>query len=258
MKCLLLALALASCVAQAQELTTKNAAITLKVASFAAARDKVLEIVKSSKGKMADGEVQVVPKGRQHGWMRVQIPAGELQGFLSQIRPLGTLYGEDISTVGGASEDEELQSRIEELAKHEQRLMTILQSPKRMRGSDILFIQDRIFRAGMDKRLLGQRRRDLARQAENSSVLITLFEPEPVKPAPRVATGIGDRFTIGLTNAWGALGTFFGRLTTAFALILVYSLIWVPIGIALWFLWRRFGKTLFRLSPEASESVKSS
>ena len=98
-----------------------------------------------------------------------------MQGF-------GKLYGENVATTDHASEYEELARRIVRLQQHETRLTGILQSGHRLRGGDLLYVQERLFRASVDESLLAQRRADLERDTQVNVVQIEMFEPGTLPP----------------------------------------------------------------------------
>lgn len=118
-----------------------------------------------------------------------------------------------------------------------------------MRGSDILYIQERLFRAGLDQESLAQERIDLARGADSANVLLTMFEPMPVKPMPKMPHTVGEHVAATFSTAWISFRRFGLGVTSDLAFLLVYAVVWVPITIVAWLvlrkLWRQFKPRLF-------------
>jgi hypothetical protein len=186
---LTLALLLPFVSAMAQtDLVKRGAAITLKVTSFTEARKQVSDLAQSHQGAVSDRHTVSSEKGHESGWMRVQVPKAELDGFLTDVRQLGTIYGEKLSYDDGSSRYQQLGERAERLSQHERRLSSVL-TMKRLRGSDILYVQDRILRTTVDEDSLRDERAAIPRQAASSSVIVTLFEPSFTQDLPRTPLG---------------------------------------------------------------------
>ena len=152
------------------------------------------------------------------------------------------LASDKITTTDAATEYETLGARIGELRKHQLRLDTLLHSGRNLRGSDILYVQDRLFRSGVDEAGLAQSRRDLERRAQVAQVSVTLFEPLPVaKPLPPIQA-VQASWAHGYANAVRRAefhrSVLTGRLVAAFAFAVVYAPLWFPvIGTVAFLLW---------------------
>jgi hypothetical protein len=147
---------------------------------------------------------------------------------LQAVRETGTLYSESAGTVENVSEYEQLERRIARIREHQQRLDGILKGSRRLRGSDILYVQERLFRAGTDEGELLQRRLDLERAARTSVVTVTLFEPGVPPIPPRERMNVAAGFTRGIGNAWLTLQKTCSRVATASAYVLVFAPCWIP------------------------------
>lgn len=216
-----------------------NAAITLKVTRFDEAQTNVLDAARSEGADVLDAHTSVTENGRRHGWIQIRLPAGRLPSLLTRIRQTGTLYAEKVSTRDNASEFDSLEQRAVRLKEHQGRLSGILDSERRLRGSDILFVQERLFRASVDESLLRQRRTDIARRAEVSTLLVQMFEPLPVSKMARARVDLAAHFALARGNAVGTLVRLASRATTALAYALVWSPFWLPVAVVLIFVLRR-------------------
>jgi hypothetical protein len=218
------------------DLIKRGAAITVKVESYPEAQKALAELVRRHGGTAADRHRVASEKGRHSGWSRMRVPKATLDAFLADTRQLGKVYGERLSLDDRKEQYVSLGKRAERLKQHEQRLAGILQSGRRLRGSDILYVQERLFRASVDEDMLLQQREMLASTAGTSSVVVMLFEPTPIKDEPRGAAGHAKAAVEGALRelALSVLG-FLGTLLH----LIVYGLI-------AWVLWLVFRKPLAR------------
>jgi hypothetical protein len=249
---------------QTPELTAqmleRSSTVVLKVPDYDTARRQVLAAAAGQGAEILDAKTQVDEKGKKHGWVSLRVGAGRLPDLLPALQSVGKLYSDAIQTLDNISEYEELARRIGRLQQHEARLSGILQSPRRMRGSDILFLQDRLFRAGVDESTLAQQRLDLERSALASTVRVELFEPGgmPFTQTPG-QIDLARWFADAKALARADVNRQMARGATAAAYLLVYAPFWVPalvIGLLLlrWLWIRRFRLAAFALRL-ASSSV---
>ena len=129
-----------------REMPVRGGNIVVKVAAFDAARRQVIGAAGTQGAEMLAARALVDAKGRKHGWLQFRLPASRLPALLGAVQGFGKLYGENVATTDHASEYEELARRIVRLQQHETRLTGILQSGRRLRGGDLLYVQERLFR----------------------------------------------------------------------------------------------------------------
>jgi hypothetical protein len=194
----------------------------MKVPNFTTARDRVAKIASSVGGRVVGGQVRVTDKGKSHGWQRLIVPAAQLDAAMAQLRGIGTVFGDTLTLHDLSLETQDLASRTTRLVQHQNRLLNVLQSPRRLRGSDILFVQDRLLRAGMDQDLLGHRRDQLVKSADVSNISVYLFEPGSIVRPPAVPVTFWDKTAVAFTDAWKSFSKF-----------------WVPVLIVLVVVWRK-------------------
>ena len=225
-------------------LMQRGGSVAVKVVDYDAARVRVLETARRQGAMLLEAKTIVNAKGAKHGWISFSLPAERTGAFLPVAYGLGKLYAEHITAVSGASEYDMLGRRVSSLQKHETRLGSILQSPRRMRGSDILYLQERLFRANVDEETLSQQRIDLQRNARLSTVTIEMFEPGAVPVTTDVAQiDLRQWFTASAQRAREGLGRQLARGATAAAYAMVYAPIWIPLliiaALLLAWAWRR-------------------
>src|SRR5689334_14445472 len=72
-----------------QPLVHEGVAVTLKVDDFQNARQKAIAAAMAHGGKVVDAKVDVGSNGRKNGWMRLTVPADQLNTFLPELYGLG-------------------------------------------------------------------------------------------------------------------------------------------------------------------------
>jgi hypothetical protein len=221
-------------------------AITLKVANYDEARQKVLEAAQREGAELIDAKTNVTENGRRHGWVRLRFPAERMPVLLGQVRMNGTLYAEKVSTTDNASEYDSLERRVGRLKEHQGRLSGVLNGDRRLRGSDILYVQERLFRAGVDESELLQRRADMERRKTTSTLMVQFFEPVPLRKMESARLDFAAHFASAQNNAFGAMSRFAGRIVTALAYALVWTPLWLPLVILLFVLVRKLWRAAVR------------
>jgi uncharacterized protein DUF4349 len=202
---------------------TRGGSIVLKVVDYDPAREQVLSAVFRQSGALLGSRTEVNFEGKKHGWLRFRLAADRWPLLLSSVRSSGKLYAESIRTGDATSQYEELGRRIVRLREHQERLAALLQSPRRMRGSDILYLQERLFRAGVDEGQLVQRRVDLERAGRTGTLVVELFEAEP-----RRAMDLGNWYAGAMLRARTALYRNMAHAVTAGAYALAFAPFWIP------------------------------
>lgn len=244
--------------APVREMPVRGGNIVVKVAAFDAARRQVIGAAGTQGAELLAARTLVDGKGRKHGWLQFRLPASRLPALLGAMHGLGKLYGENVATTDHASEYEELARRIVRLQQHETRLTGILQSGRRLRGGDLLYVQERLFRASVDESLLAQRRADLERDTQVNVVQIEMFEPGALPPAlSPTAPDLSHWFVQAAGLARTHLDRLLARGATAGAYALVYAPLWLPALLAglllLRALWRRRRVIALRLREAAGQ-----
>jgi hypothetical protein len=194
-------------------------------------------------GVMVDTSTRTDAKGRKYGWVVFRIPATEIPAMFAAAGSLGKLYAQKFDAVDNQSDYESLARRVDSLRRHEQRLDGILASPRHMRGGDILFLQERLFRADVDSQMLLQQREDLMSGAQIATVKVQMFEPGTL-PAQEAVSRIDLRKWYGyaLLRARHEFERSAARGMTGAAYAAVYAPIWIPLAavvlLLLAILWR--------------------
>ncbi|BDI28353.1 hypothetical protein CCAX7_004040 [Capsulimonas corticalis] len=225
-------------------LIQRGGTVAVKVANYDAARTQVMESARMQGAELLEAKTVVNPKGAKNGWISFSLPAERVGAFLPVAYGLGKLYSEHMTATNNDSEHDMLARRVVSLQQHETRLGSVLQSPRRMRGSDILYLQERLFRANVDEGVLRQQRIDLERNSRVSTVTVEMFEPGAVPVTTDVVhIDLRQWFAASALRAREGFGRQLARAATVGAYALVYAPIWVPLLLItlllLAWLWRR-------------------
>jgi hypothetical protein len=202
----------------------RSGTVVVKVANYEIARRQVLDAALQQGAELLNSRTDVDEKGRKHGWARLRIPAEQLPELLSAVNRAGKLYAENIVTKDHASEYEELERRVGRLREHQTRLAAVLASKRRLRGSDLLYIQERLFRAGVDEGMLLQRRLNLERMARASTLVVQLFEVEPGR-----LTDLGNWYAGASLRAHESFRRYLAHWVSGGAFAVAYAPLWIPL-----------------------------
>jgi hypothetical protein len=219
------------------------AVVDMKVVDYENARRQVSSAALAQGAKLVDLHTWVDPKGRKHGWIRFTLPSERLAAALPPVYAVGKLYSEKMTTADYKSDSDQLERRIASLTRHEGRLDGVLNSNRRLRGSDLLYIQERLFRADVDAGMLDQQRIDMASAQGMASLQVELFEPGTLPVAPTGRVDIKQRYAASLARARVVASQQLARASTAGAYALIYAPVWAPalvlVLLILWLIWRR-------------------
>ena len=122
-----------------------------------------------------------------------------------------------------------LARRIFRLQQHEARLSGILESGRRLRGGDLLYVQERLFRASVDESLLAQRRADLERDAQLNILKVQLFEPGTLPPGQTRGDGPGGAYHQVLGLAQASFNRQLAHAAGELAYGVVFAPLWLPL-----------------------------
>ncbi len=203
--------------------------VTVKVPQFEQARESILQALAIRGAQLIDAKTLVNEKGRKHGYVTVRLASDRLPDALSVVRAAGKLSAEDITTSDSTSKYEGLERRATHLKEHQVRLAGILSSERRLRGSDILYVQERLFRASVDEGQLLQERQDIAHRSRSCTVTVHLFEPMPTRVLDRMQLNVAGHFASAKARAIGIVDQNRARAVTASAYALVFAPFWVPL-----------------------------
>ena len=222
----------------------RSADIILKVTDFETARKEVLDLARERGAELTDSRTEVNFQGKKNGWLLFRLDAEQLDPLVAGSRPVGKLYSEHMQTSDQTSYHEKLAQRIGLLAQNEVELLKFLNRPKQMRGSDILYVQSRLFDSRVEASDAKQDKLALERSAVRSTLRISLFEP-----APKKALDLGNWRAHGAYRAKTSFLMLAAKLVTLAYFILWYGLLWIPLGVVVLFIVRWGRRRLGAMRP---------
>lgn len=226
--------------------TLQDASLVLKVDDYDAARNQVLRLGVQHDARILGSSTQVDFQGKKQGWLRLEVTAEKLNELSHSLRGMGKLYSEKLAASDHSSEVADLDRRVGYLRQHEQELLEFLHRPRRMRGSDILYLQERTLTTRFQMGSAIQRQEDLRRAAARGRVSVFLFEPEP-----RRVLDVGNWYAAATLRARRSLFRVLAKSVTAGAFVGYFSIFWIPALVVLYLFGRRMLSFLtFPLKPE--------
>ncbi|MCL4499454.1 MAG: DUF4349 domain-containing protein [Chloroflexi bacterium] len=246
--------------ASPHRVAVRSASIILKVPDFPTARVKVLKLAGQYGADLRDAKTEVDFNGDKHGSMTLQVDAPKLDALLDDLRGVGKLYSESVQTTDQTSLYEKLERRAGLLHQNESELLDFLRRPRRMRGSDILFVQYRLYQTRTEASDAMQERVDMSRDAGRGRVMLSLFEPEPKR-----TLDWGNWHAHAAYKAKGAFLEFTRKILTGLYFVGWFAPFWIPGAIILFVVcrkvnrwirawWARQGSSLFRRPQRSEES----
>lgn len=231
----------------------QSGSIVLKVSDYGQARSDVMKLADAQGATLRDESSEANFNGERHGNIILDMNAAQLRPMMEGIRQIGKLYSERVQTSDQTSYYQKLEKRISLLNQNEGELLSFLHSPRRMRGSDILFVQSRLYQSRVESADAAQERADMARRAQKASINIELFEPEPHKTF--------DWHNWHAAASYRAKSSFLyvtRKLITGLYMVVFFAPFWIPILLVVFFVGRKLVRYLRRQITSWQERRKLS
>lgn len=233
----------------------RGANVILKVEDFQSARARVLKVARKYDAHLRDARTEVDEAGQKHGQLVLQLSSSDLSPVVNELRGLGKLYSEHVQTIDQTKYYDQLGQRIDLLKQNENELVGFLKSPRRMRGSDILFVQSRLFQTRVEASDALQERLGLQRGDDISVIQVELFEPEPKR-----AMDWRNWHALAAYKAKSSFLYTIRKLITGLYFIGWFAPFWIPTVIVLFFLlrwvWRKV-MVWWRSRPRRAAEVQA-
>jgi len=201
----------------------RSGSIVLKVSDYDQARSRVMRLAGARGAVLHEESSEANFSGERHGNIILELDAAQFRPMMEDVRRIGKLYSEQVQTSDQTSYCQKLEKRISLLGQNEVELVAFLHSPRRMRGSDILFVQYRLYESRVRAADAAQERADTARRARKALINVALFEPEPHKTF--------DWSNWHAVASYRAKGSFLyvtRKLVTGFYLVAFLAPYWIP------------------------------
>ena len=167
-----------------------NAQVDLAVEDFEAASVRLVELVESTGGYLADSEVRGSPRAPRSGTWTVRVPVERFDGFLDDLAGLGELRRRKMDSREVSEEYYDLDARLRNKRREEQRLVELLDE-KSGGLEHVLNVEKELSRVREEIERFQGRLRLLTDLTTLSTVTVTLEELRDY--APPTAPSFGTR-----------------------------------------------------------------
>ncbi len=219
---------------------TYQVTMTLEVKEFDPARKQVTSIVEQADGYVAQASSAENPNQPRRARLTLRVPASRLSAVLEQIRRLGRVTQEQLSTEEVTEQVVDLDARLRNARATEQRLIAVLNN-RTGKVLDILQVEREIARTREGIERMEAQRKNLLRRVELATLNVTLaeelkaqLERAPFATAARLRTAFIDGYRNFVDSALG--------LTVFLVSYGPALLFW---GALAWLMWRG-GRRLYR------------
>lgn len=227
--------------AKAPRMIAYEVFLTVEVKEFEPAKQKLLKVVEQAGGYVAQASAAETPNQPRHADLVVRVPAEKLSAVLEQLRGLGRVVNEQLSTQEVTEQVVDLEGRLRNARATEQRLITVL-NQRTGKVRDILEVEREIARTREEIERMEAQRQMLLHRVELATVEVTLVEefqaqlqPAPVGTRTRLANAFVEGYESFVDTLLGFV-FFFAR----------YGLTLLFWGGLAWLTWRGMKRPLLK------------
>jgi hypothetical protein len=149
--------------------------LTLEVKEFDSAKRQVTNIIQQIGGYVAQASSYDTPNQPRRASLTLRVPAAQLSTVLEQIRRLGRVTQEQLTSEEVTEQVVDLEARLRNARSTEQRLIDVLNN-RTGRVTDILQVEREIARTRDNIERMEAQRQNLLRRVELATVTLTLAE----------------------------------------------------------------------------------
>jgi hypothetical protein len=194
----------------------KNAYVSMRVDSVSTAVFDIHGLIKKRNGLVSNEDTQAAGESTS-SMITAQIPAPDLDAFISDVTRLGTVDTVTISAQDVTGQVVDLDARIKALQTSVDRMTQLLAQAQKI--DDMLAIETQLASRQAELDSLTAQRKALGDQVALSSVTIAL------SPTSTVSTVDAPGFLPGLESGWAALVSVFTVMVTAAGFLLPFGII---------------------------------
>jgi hypothetical protein len=223
------------------QLIAYHVSLTVETKEFAAAKKKVETVVEQAGGYIAQAHSAETPNQPQRADLTLRVPAEHLHAVLDELRGLGRVVNEQISSEEVTGQVVDLETRLRNARATEQRLIQVL-NERTGKVRDILEVEREIGRTRQEIERMDAQRQNLLQRAQMATIEVALVEEfkAQLQPAPvGTATRLRNAFVEGYQGLVGTLlGFVFFFARYGLSLLFWGALLWLT-GRGLRRGWRR-------------------
>jgi len=216
---------------EVRRLIAYNVAMAIEVKEFGPAKEKLLKAVEKSGGYVSEASAAETPGQPQRADYTLRVPAEKLPALLAELRALGRVQNEQLSTDEVTEQVVDLEARLRNARNTEQRLIAVL-NERTGKVKDILEVEREIARTREEIERMDAQRVNLMNRVQLATVQVALLEEfkAQLQPTPiGTWTRLNNAFVDGYEDFVGMfvdLALFFARhgLSLLFWFVIFYLL----------------------------------
>jgi len=207
-----------------QRYIIREAEVTLEVKDARAAAEAMAKAVKQLGGYVGDTMEETDPLGVRTVTVQMRVPANRFDDLMRAIEAQGTVLHRHIGTQDVTEEYVDVQSRLRNLKRTEERLLSHLQRTARL--ADTLAVEKELSRVRMEIEQYEGRMRYLSHTVQFSTATVSCREKaRPRPPVPPESFSSGEVASAAVRGLVGFART----LWTWIIWIAVWIPVWVPV-----------------------------
>lgn len=217
-----------------------SANVELVVENFEGVPERVAALVKQYDGYIADSSIAGASGASRRATWKLRVPVEKFESFVASAKALGELVRAGTSSADVSEEYYDVEARIRNKTKEEQRLIALLEDrPGKL--EDVIAIERELSRVREEIERMQGRMRVLTDLTSLTTVTLTIAEIRNYEP-PQAAT-LATRIRRSFTGSVESIRTFFENLLIGAASLAPWIPLWGALGLVAWRgarkLWRR-------------------
>jgi hypothetical protein len=156
----------------------QRASLSIEVADFTTSEEALIRTVERSNGFISDSYAYVTGSGRQRGEMTIRVPEDSFLALVAELELLGHVQTKHLSGEDVTEEYLDLQARLNNSKRQEQRLLEILELAGTV--EEVLEVERELERVRGEIEQMTGRLTYLENRIELATITVSLGEPEPI------------------------------------------------------------------------------
>ncbi len=155
-----------------------RASLSIDVADVQTSSDAVRQIVERADGFISDSYAYATDTDRKRGEITIRVPSDRFLAVIAALEELGTVTSQHISGADVTEEYIDLQARLNNSERQEQRLLEILELAETV--EEVLEVERELERVRGEIEQMTGRITYLENRIELATITVALYEPEPI------------------------------------------------------------------------------
>jgi hypothetical protein len=212
----------------------RNATLTLEARNVREASVALAATVRTARGYVSDTHETMDELGKRSTTIQVRVPFSQFDRSMQQIEMLGKVLEKQVTAEDVTEEFVDSQAKLRNLKRTELRLLDHLNRTGRL--AEVLLVEKELNRVRGEIEQLEGRLRFLEHRVAYSTITATLSEaPRPQQMVPAETYSSGKE----AADAMRSLVAFGRVIWTGVIWMGVWAIVWVPLALAGWLVYRR-------------------